>query len=98
MERCGGLPYRSESVTVILQGGRAGDREKGSNSLGRAVIGTDGKVGILGARELETLAQAILGVVLTCGRENFAGSPIDSSDLVRRIAAMGFPWGESDGN
>ncbi len=92
------MPHRSESVPVILQTKRAGDREKGSNSLGRAVIGTDGKVGILGARELETLAKAILGVVLTRCQESFAGPPIDSGDVVRRIAAMGFPWGESDGN
>ena len=31
-------------------------------------------------------------------RENFAGATMSDVDLVRRIAAMGFEWGESDGN
>ena len=31
-------------------------------------------------------------------RENFAGAPMSDVDLVRRIAAMSFEWGVSDGN
>ena len=31
-------------------------------------------------------------------RENFAGAPMSDVDLVRRIVAMEFEWGKSDGN
>ncbi len=41
---------------------------------------------------------AALDSALRTIRENFAGAPMSDADLVRRIAAMGFEWGESDGN
>ncbi|MBK9964863.1 MAG: hypothetical protein IPP07_08140 [Holophagales bacterium] len=41
---------------------------------------------------------AALDDALRCLREDLGGAPIRSADLVRRIAAIGFEWGESDGN
>jgi len=41
---------------------------------------------------------AALDSALRVIRETFSGEPVSDADLVRRIAAMGFGWGESDGN
>lgn len=41
---------------------------------------------------------AALDAALRTIRERLAGGPMSGSELVRRIAAMGFEWGESDGN
>jgi len=41
---------------------------------------------------------AALDSALRTIRENLAGAPESHADLVRRIAAMGLEWGESDGN
>ncbi len=41
---------------------------------------------------------AALDSALRTIRKDLGGPPISSADLVRRAAAMGFEWGESDGN
>ncbi len=41
---------------------------------------------------------AALDAALRTIRESLAGAPMSGAELVRRIAAMGFEWGESDGN
>jgi hypothetical protein len=41
---------------------------------------------------------AALDAALRATGESLAGEPIRDADLVSRIAAMGFEWGESDGN
>jgi hypothetical protein len=41
---------------------------------------------------------AALDAALRLTRGNLAGAPSSAAELVGRIAAMGFAWGESDGN